>query len=45
MPKLGSYSAVSHTEFQLIPMQSDRRRIDYGSGGGKIGTNVVFHLS
>ena len=44
MPKLGNYATAAHTEFELNPMQNFRVRVKYGSGGGKIGANVVRHL-
>ena len=33
---MGNYATVTHTEFELYPMQNDRVGVDYGSGAGKI---------
>ena len=45
MPKTGIFSTVSHTEFELNPMQNDRVRGDFGSGPRQSGSKVLCHLN
>ena len=44
MPKTGIFSTMSHSEFELNPMQNDRVRGDFGSGPRESGLKVLCHL-
>ena len=42
--KTGNFSAMSHTGFELNPIQNDRVKVDFGCGLRESGPKVLCHL-